>query len=140
MSHSFSSSHTFLEVISLKIESGGPINFRYQFITAPVISANINITVAIANIGQSDELVAVELMPDFVQQTILNLPPQSIQVAQLSLDAGKGPAFQVWLSIRVTSDQLVPTATIVDDTGTHSYLPGDFASFDVTQPVPARLW
>jgi hypothetical protein len=117
--------------------------YSLGFETGAVFAEAGQVTVNIANTSDSEERATILLMPGSLQQVDLDLPPQSIQGATISLPEGfKGSGSTTWLRIFVSSEQLVPAATFSDSTfGTLNYLPGDFAAFNFQAPGgKARLW
>ena len=74
------------------------------------------------NTGENGEHVTVFLMPGLVLQADLDLPPQDIEVITFSIGAKFSPPQLNWVKIQVSTDQVVPMATLSDDP-LYIYLP-----------------
>lgn len=116
-----------------------PPGYAFEFVTVPAISTSVQVNVTIANTGQNEEIVAVVLMPGSLQESFLDLPAQTIQQASVFYDAGRGE-IATWVSIQVSSDQLVPTAEIMTPSGNQTYGSGDFVAYNLTGGQRVRLW
>lgn len=118
-------------------------NASLEFETGVVVNSNFwDVVVRVANTGENGEHVSVYLMPGFSQLTDLDLSPYDTEVLTFNL-GGKGAPTQLnWLRIRVSTDQVVPTASLSDDSfGSMTYLPGDFAAFSLLESGgKTRLW
>jgi hypothetical protein len=117
-------------------------NVSLEFDTGAVVNTEGGAVVRVANTGENGEHVTVFLMPGLVLQADLDLPPQDIEVITFSIGAKFSPPQLNWVKIQVSTDQVVPMATLSDDAfGTITYLPGDFAAFSLLQSGgKARLW
>ena len=114
-----------------------------EFDTGTVVNSNEwGVVVRVANTGESQEHVTIYLMPGFSQLTDLDLSPQDIKEFSFSLGGKFSPPQLNWVKIQVSTDQVVPIASLSDDTfGAITYLPGDFAAYSLLHDGgKTRLW
>src|SRR5260370_23034953 len=104
-------------------------NVSLEFDTGAVVNTEGGAVVRVANTGENGEHVTVFLMPGLVLQADLDLPPQDTEGITFSIGAEFSQPQLNWVSIQVTTDQVVPMATLSDYAfGTITSLPGDFAA------------
>jgi hypothetical protein len=120
----------------------GGLFYQFEYITAPIFP---NVVVSVVNIGQSQDLALITLEANEAETapplpSDIELGPLEIFSFSFTVVPGRTTEGQA-VSVKVTSDQVLPMVTSSDRNGGVTYLPGDFAVYSLSQTgARTRLW